>query len=392
MPPERPLDPGLVGRNIAAARKRASLTQGQVAETVGVSRATLVAIESGQRAPSSAVLAAIAETLNTRLRDLVSLPPTDEEALVRFRGAVRSDAPLRAAVDATIDFGRYLLLLEERIGKKSIRRPAPPMPLEGITELNDAAEQLALSERARLNLADGPIPRLRSVLEKSVGLLVFAIPELAATKAAGLFTYANDVPLVGINPAQRDSRRARWTLAHEYAHFLTNRYDAEVTYFDGGRTTRDPYEVFADRFAAYFLMPTSGVTRRLFEMAGDKKSISVAHILSLAADYEVSFQAMCERLEELERIPRDTYAAVMARGLKPLEAERRLGIQRDDEPFAPYPHRFIYLISVLQRDGAISEGDAAAFLRTDRLAAREILQNFGGPMDGWLDEPLVGPR
>jgi Zn-dependent peptidase ImmA (M78 family)/DNA-binding XRE family transcriptional regulator len=393
MQPETPsLDPGLVGRNLVGARKRASLTQSQVAERVGISRATLVAIENGQRPPNGAVLVAIADALGVRVRDLVSLPPTDEEALVRFRGIVRTDDALRAAVDAIVDFGRYVVLIEGKAAKKPARRSVPTVTLDPDSDVNDAAEQLALAERARLNLGDGPIPRLRTVLEQSVGMFVFTIAELAKTKIAGLFTFANDIPLVGLNPAQRDARRACWTLAHEYAHFLTNRFDAEVTYPEGSRRSRDAYEVFADRFAAFFLMPTSGLTRRLLEVAGDKRNISVANILSLAAEFEVSFRAMCERLAELDRIPRDTYEYVMARGLRPMEAERQLGIKRDEEPFAPYPQRYLYLLSMLYRDGEISEGDAAAFLRTDRLNAREILESFGEPSDGWLDEPLVQLR
>lgn len=393
MPPEAsPLDPGLVGRNIVSSRKRLNLTQSQVAERAGISRATLVGIENGQRPANPAMIARLAEALGNRLRDLVSLPPTDEEALVRFRGAVRNDDAISDAVDAIFDFGRYVVLIETKAGKKHIRRNLPPLILDATADIDDAAEQLALGERARLNLGDGPIARLRSVLEESVGLFVFTIPELAKSKVAGLFTYANGVPLVGLNSAQHDARRARWTLAHEYAHFLTNRFAAEITYSEKQRRGRDSYELFADRFAAYFLMPTSSVARRLHDVAGDKRSVSVADILALAAEFEVSFQAMCERLAELDRIPKDTYAYVIARGLRPHDAERQLGIVRGEEPFAPYPRRYLYLLSMLFRDGDISEGDVAAYLRTDRLHARDILAEFGGSADRWLDEPLAQLR
>lgn len=59
------LDPGLVGRNLAGARKRASLTQSELAERVGISRATLIAVKNGQRLPNQTVLVAIADTHST---------------------------------------------------------------------------------------------------------------------------------------------------------------------------------------------------------------------------------------------------------------------------------------------------------------------------------------
>jgi Zn-dependent peptidase ImmA (M78 family)/DNA-binding XRE family transcriptional regulator len=387
------LNPGVLGPNIAAARRRASLNQSQLAERIGISRPILVAIENGHRAPSAEILDAIASTLGVRSRDLVTLPATDESALVRFRGAAKADSTVKAAVEASIDLGRYVLLLEERMGRRHLRRSMPPLSLDGVEDLDQTAEHLALSERARLHLGDGPLLRLRTLMEQSAGIDVFALPELSATKVAGLFTFANDVPLVGVNVAQNDSRRLRWTLAHEYAHFLTNRYDAELTYYSASRRSRDPYEVFADKFAAHFLMPATGLSRSFVELRQESNSVSVGQILMLAAQFDVSFQAMCERLEELGRIPRDTYASVMGRGLHPIEAERKLGIIRNDEPFAPYPQRYVYMISVLHRSGRISEGDAATFLRTDRLSARGILQEFdGGPGTDMLDEPLAGKR
>jgi Zn-dependent peptidase ImmA (M78 family)/transcriptional regulator with XRE-family HTH domain len=387
------LNPSVLGPNIAAARRRATLNQAQLSAKIGMSRPTLVAIETGQRLPSAETLAAIAKALAVRIRDLVMLPVTDESALVRFRGAAKADTTVKAAVEASIDLGRYTLLLEESMGQRHVRRSMPPLALDNVEDLDQAAEHLALSERGRLQLGDGPLLRLRTLLEQTVGIDVFALPELSATKVAGLFTFANDRPLVGVNAAQNDSRRIRWTLAHEYAHFLTNRYDAEVTYFTGGRRSRDPYEVFADKFAAYFLMPSTGLSRAFAELRQDSNSVSVGHILMLAAQFEVSFQAMCERLEEMDRIPRDTYASIMARGLRPIEAERKLGIVRNEETFAPYPQRYLYMISVLHRSGRISEGDAVTFLRTDRLSARGLLADFdGGPGTEMIDEPLAGKR
>jgi len=290
-----------------------------------------------------------------------------------------------SAVNALVDFGRYYRLLEQRSGKKFRSRSVPPIAIEELSDKEHAATDLALAERARLNLGDGPLLDVRAVLEQDAGVLVFGLRSLEA-KVAGLFTYSLDLPLVGFNLVESDVRRQRWTLAHEYAHFLTNRYDAEITY--EGRKSRDAHEVFADRFATHFLMPASGVSRRLSEIIGGGERATVAHVLLLADQFRVSFQAMCERLEDMGRIPKNTYDHVMSRGFRPIEAERSLGIERRNEHLDAYPVRYTYLLSVLWREGLISEGDVATYLQTDRLSSREVLDAFEADTSFPIDVPL----
>lgn len=383
------LDPGRLGQNIAAARRRApeTLTQKQLADRVGISRPTLVAIENGQRVPAPQVLSAIADVLRLRVRDLITLPVADEAALVRFRNPLRGDETAVTAVDALTDFARRFAMLEEKVGRRRIRT-IPPIALDDVRDIEHAAEDIAIAERARFNLGDGPLLDLRSVLENDVGMLIFGLPELGTTKIAGLFTFALDLAMVGFNQRQDDARRQRWTLAHEYAHHLTNRFEAEVTYASGDRRLRDRHEVFAEAFAANYLMPASGVSRRFSEMLGGAKSATVAHVVMLANQFRVSFQAMCQRLQQLNRIPKNTYDHVMANGFRPIEAERSLGIERKNERLEPYPVRYIYLLSVLHRRGELSEGDVAAYLRTDRLTARELLEAVEGDPQYPIDAPL----
>jgi Zn-dependent peptidase ImmA (M78 family)/transcriptional regulator with XRE-family HTH domain len=381
------LDPGLVGANIAAARRRLSLNQIELAGKARISRPTLVAIENGMRAPAPGTLAAIADALDVRIRDLVTLPTADEAALVRFRNPLRSDESATDAVNALVDFARRYAALEGRVEKRRVRA-IPPLALDDVRDVEHAAEDVAAAERARFNLGDGPLLDLRSVLEQDVGMLVFGLDQLGRTKIAGIFTFALEIPVVGFNARQKDPRRQRWTLAHEYAHYLTNRYDAEITYEATDRRGRDRHEVFAEGFAANYLMPAGGVTRRFSEIVGGAESATVAHIVLLANQFRVSFQAMCERLEQLGRIPKHAFAHIMGRGFRPIEAERSLGIERKNERLEAYPVRYIYLLSVLHRRGDLSEGDVAAYLQTDRLSARELLESVEADPSYPVDAPL----
>lgn len=55
------------------ARKIVSLTQAQLAETVGVSRQTIISIERGDYAPSVYLALRIARTLNSTVESLFPL-------------------------------------------------------------------------------------------------------------------------------------------------------------------------------------------------------------------------------------------------------------------------------------------------------------------------------
>ncbi|MDE2480808.1 MAG: ImmA/IrrE family metallo-endopeptidase [bacterium] len=385
------LNPSLIGQNIAAARRSCNLNQADLARAIGVSRPTLIAIESGQRTPSPIVLAAIAAELRVNVRDLAVLPPPDVQSAVRFRDPLRNNEPAEPAYRALVAFGRTYRFLEEKANIRFRPRSVPPVLVDEVEDVDLAAETLAASERARLSLGDGPIVDLRGVLEQDAGILVFALPQLAETKGIlGLFVFSNELPLVGFNPRQPDYRRQQWTLAHEYAHFLTNRFDLEITSEVDARKSRRKHEQFAEAFAANFLLPTSGVSRRVAELLSGAKSATVAQILLLADQFRVSFQAMCKRLESLGRIPKGTYEYVIDRGFRPIEAERSLGIERRTEALEPYPVRFIYMLASLRRSGSISEGDVVNFLQTDRLTARSILDAFEIGSAFPLDAPLEG--
>lgn len=387
MPSDLAIDPALLGANIAHARKKANKTQETLAKALGMSRPILIAIETGQRRPSELQLHAIAEQLECPVRDLLNLGPADPAIAVRFR-ALRGAGPSQEALDALEDFGRRYVRLEEIAKDRIVRREPPSFSLARASNVERAAEELAATERLRLGLGDGPLPDLRVIFEEDAGLRIFGLDELRRTKISGLFVYSQEYgPLVGFNAAH-DPRRVRWTLCHEYAHYLTERFEPEVT-IDSSESPgrRDRREVFADAFATRFLMPATGLSRRFSEMLSDAGGeVKVAHLLMLAQFFEVSFQAVTQRLEEIGRVTRGTYAMLRDRGFKPREAEGILGLERR-APLERMPFRYVFLLATLYARGAVSEGDVAAYLRTDRLSAREILQRVPEAGDGDRAEP-----
>jgi Zn-dependent peptidase ImmA (M78 family)/DNA-binding XRE family transcriptional regulator len=369
------VDPTVLGANIAHARKRRQLTQAELAKLLAVSRPIVIAIEAGQRLPSDDEILRISEALEIGVHDLLSLNAPDVTLGVRFR-SLKLDERAKRAIEVLEDYGRRYVALEQRANDRIARREPPVYPLKSVDNVERAADELAATERLRLGLGDGPLPDLRTVLEEDLGLRIFGLDELRKTRISGVFAYTKEYgALIGFNTAH-DARRTRWTLCHELAHYLTERFDAEVTAVDAPPTRQEKREVFAEAFAARFLMPGTGLTRRFSEMVRDANGqFKVAHLLLLAHFFEVSVEGLTERLEELGCVTRGTYAMLVSRGLKTREAENILGIERR-APVDRLPSRYIFLVTTLYAKGDISEGDAANYLNTDRLHARQILQSI----------------
>ena len=157
-----------------------------------------------------------------------------------------------------------------------------------------------------------------------MGIRVFSI-ELPS-RVAGIFSYTEELGgCIAVNARHPEERR-RWSMAHEYGHFLTRRFQSEVSIL--GMYSRVPAaERFADAFACSMLMPSVGLKRRFNELsrAADGK-VTVADISRLAHYYFVSVEAMMLRLEEFRLLPGGTWERLRDRGFKVREAQAQLGL------------------------------------------------------------------
>ena len=56
--------------NVAAVRKAAKINQSELADAIGVTRQTIIAIEKGNYTPSIVLVLKLSKTLNTRIEEL----------------------------------------------------------------------------------------------------------------------------------------------------------------------------------------------------------------------------------------------------------------------------------------------------------------------------------
>jgi len=375
------LDLRQLGERLKDARKARGLTQEAVAKSIGILRTTLVAIEKGDRRITPGELIAMAKMYGRPIGEFVSRRTNKEPFVPQFRLPPDmqnlTEAELLAGALELEGLARDYVELEE-INAAIMRPTFPPMytlEVPGATP-EQRGEEVAAEERTRLGLGDGPIADLRALLEEAVGLRVFYLN--LPSKVGGMFACNDELgACIAINRGHPPAR-ATWSLAHEYGHFLTTRYIADVS-FTHDHWGKMAAERFADSFAKNFLMPRMGVSRRLSDsmQALGKERPTIGAVLSLAHLFHVSAQAMFLRLEELKRIPSGTWNTLREkRGLKPEQARSALGLAGESrQSMLPIRYRQLAL-SAYDSKEKLTEGQLARKLRSDRVSARLELESL----------------
>lgn len=377
-----PIDGHLLGERLKNARKVRGLTQEAAASSLGILRTTLVAIEKGERRVKPGELIELAKLYGQPVSQLVSIRTNKAPFLPQFRLPSNqqnlTEAELLAAASELEGLAKDYVELEEI--NAAMMRPTFPSPytleVPGATP-EQRGEEVAVEERTRLGLGDGPIADLRSLLEEAVGVRIFYL-NLPA-KVGGLFACNEELgACIAIN-RNHPPARGNWSLAHEYGHFLTTRFVADVS-FTHDHWGKSVPERFADAFAKNFLMPRTGVMRRLSDAvkATGKERPTIGVVLSLAHLYQVSVQAMFLRLEELKRIPAGTWDTLREkRGFKPEQARSALGLSHEPkQPMLPLRYRQL-ACNAYEREGhGLTEGQLARKLRMDRISARIELESI----------------
>jgi len=311
-----------------------------------------------------------------RLSELVR----EKAPLEGFQGQFRLPADVsgveREELERAVAFlqalaGHYLSL--ERLLDSPLRAsPAPHYTYE-TRRLEQDAEGIADAERRRLGIGSGPMLKLRELLEREAGLRVFHLP--LPSVIAGLYALSEEAgPCIAIN-SKHASVRQRWSLAHEYGHFLTRSERPEVTRVAGYQRVPEQ-ERFAERFAAAFLMPDSGLERRVRELETGERRLTVADLLLIADEYEVSLQALVLRLEGVHVLPVATWDALKHSGANIRAASQMLGIRQASADTVTFPRRFAFLALEAYDRELLTERELADLLGQDRLSVRSIVDRM----------------
>lgn len=371
------IDPIILGQRLSEARKVCGITQQAAAQQLGISRPTFIAIEKGTRLAKPDELIKLAALYGRHLHELVrfseqstSIEPHLRAAL-GHAGSQGKNEVLDQAIAELQRFVEDYRQLEQLVGAKPFDDYPAQVRVLPNSDPKAFAEEVAIDERTRFHLGDQPVLNLRQVLEGGAGLRIFygAIP----STIAGLYSFVPDLGFCILINRKHPPERRRWTMAHEYMHFLVERYKPGVDYLSGERKPASEHR--ADAFAASFLMPKTSIRRHFTEIASSTGDFQVADLCRLSTIYFVSVPAMTLRLESLGLISKGTWTLLEKQQFKPEAAKKRLGLhQPQDKQEAPYPERYKFLAVQAFCQAAISEGQLARFLRCDRVSAREMVE------------------
>jgi Zn-dependent peptidase ImmA (M78 family)/DNA-binding XRE family transcriptional regulator len=374
MPQPDTLDPRILGQRISEARKARGKTQEEVADFLGCSRPTYIAIEKGDRLARSEEIVKLASFLGRKVHELVR--PT--EPVVDLQPHLRAVAEKMEGVDedglhAAID--EFQRLAEdyrdlEKLMNAPLRFNYPPeVALTPRIDAAELAESVAQQERQRLGLGDQPVIYLRDTLEWDVGLRIFSwdLP----LPIAGMYACTADLGCCILVNRKHPPERRRVSILHEYGHLIVDRYKPGIDSLTmPGRKPAN--ERFAESFALNFLMPTSSVRQRFHDIVTTTGDFRVAELRWLSHFYYVSVEAMALRLEQLGLIQKGSAQFLKESKFSPREAAELLGLQPQTVHDFPFPGRYKYLAVAAYERGEIGDSDLAHYLRCDIVTAREI--------------------
>jgi Zn-dependent peptidase ImmA (M78 family)/DNA-binding XRE family transcriptional regulator len=384
-----------LGKDLRSARIQKGMTQEEAAKLIGAARTTLVAIEGGSRRLKAEELIKLAHGYGRQVGDFVRARPRIEPfsvQLAQFRGPWNLTDVDRSRIEPAIqsleELCRDCLELEE-ITDSPLHLQYPEEYAIGRLSIVEAAENVALDERRRLGLGDGPLSLLRDILEQDVALRVFYM-ELPH-RFSEIYVFGEQVGgCISVNRLHPEERR-RWSLAHAYGHFLAHRRKPDILVEDGYQR-RPASEQFADSFASFFLLPTSGVARRFNDAKRARGKVALADLFALAHYYGVAVEAFMRQLEGLHLLPTGFWDAARARGIKVRDVQDKLGLGsipcRDDL----LPMRYQLLAVQALDEQLITEGQFAAFMRAPRLDARSLAASLRqkGDRDGVTGTAAAG--
>lgn len=365
-----------LGLRLRAARSNANLTQEAAAAAIGVSRTTLVAIEKGSRAAKPDELIALATLYDVSVGKMLKQQAIHVDLSAKFR-RVEEEGESPEAIECIRLLSKLATgaqELEQATG--SVLRIDYPAPIRiAQSGYLQQAEDVAGLFRQRLGIHAGKVGDLFSTLELDMGVRIFA--RSLPSSISGLYAFDPSVGACILINANHPRRRRLQTLTHECAHFVTDRSEADIL-DEGASVSLSVEERFARRFGYAFLMPSSVVRSRFDAVIAGSTSFDLRSLVLLAHQFDVTTEAMCRRLEELELLAVGTWETLKDAGYS-MRLERE--VLGDVEPATRPPlvaPRLAYLAARALNDETLSEGQICEMLAIDRSQLTGVVSAFSG--------------
>lgn len=298
----------IIGRNLKKARELTGLSQEELAEKLGISRATLSAIENGHVAIDSYKLLLAARILGRPVTDLF------EEEEAAFALLYRAAAEASATSDVRSLFERFCKAyreVEEILGLEDSLLPPPEysyLPAVHSKPFHFAT-QVAYSERERMGLGQlDPIENIFKLFDEQ-GVRIFRY-RLEQEDVFGFSAYSPQYGLCIFINETNTLERQIFSLAHEYGHLLMHRSFYKNPEPFAGLDKEHELEKMANIFAANFLVPDVGLRDVFLKNVGEK-AVGLEDLVFLKHYFRVSAEMMLLRLRDLRLVSENEHKQLL---------------------------------------------------------------------------------
>ena len=382
-----------VGERLRVAREAARLKQADAAAALDISRGPPLSPSSkGKDGFRIGELQQLAKFYGTSVNALLRKEAIQVDLTPQFRKLrVRFDDAVEQAAQLLSDLAKSEVELENLLGVRRIRNYPPERPiLPG--DVRAQAEQDALDLRQRLGLGLAPVRDIVTLLEMDLGVRVYV--RRFDGRISGLFAYDDALGACVLLNANHPRYRRTQTAAHELAHLVSTRGQAEI--LEGISAANSREERYAVAFAQAFLMPARAAMEKFREVSAGSTKLTRRHVIVLAHAFGVSREAMVRRLEDLSLTKQGTWDWFQAEGGEFTDEQARqvLGdLPGPDADKADADHPTTLRLGLLAgeawRRGLQTEGQLARMLHMDRVELRRMFDGLEIEGSRAADEALL---
>lgn len=355
--------------SVRAFREQAGFSQQQLGESIGVTRQTVAAWETGDREPSLANLSKIAKVFGISVDRL--LLDADQQEKEEISLLFRADRP------ASLTPALRQLLTQKAINYASLEQlldelPALPeqRPLKGYDDY--LVEEVAQDIRSWLGASDfTPLGDVFLLLEsKGLKIIVHPLPQ----DVSGFSAYTNELGAVIFIHSEHPTERQFHTALHELAHLIFHRQDYKNPSVPLGKTAKkDPREKAADHLAGAVMLSEPILRKELH--AYRNRWIPEPLLADLKRRYSVSMRSVLYRAAQLEIISKTQMGQQIG------TLNKKYG-RHDEEPKLDKPARLTRLERLTFR--ALLEQEITVSRASEIL--ERSLSNIRDDLKKWMEE------
>ncbi len=235
-----------------------------------------------------------------------------------------------------------------------------------VRSLNEC-KKLADDYIEALGLGARPAKVLKQVLEDDYGLKIFEINSGDAAFSGATISYQNNF-MIALN-AQEKIWRRNFSLAHELYHVITWNKQSTIS--------MEENEKFAEMFASCLLLPTAIIKEEINHLR-QKSAITTIDLIDLAIEFDVSFEALINKLNNMKIISSSTRNSLMS-GCKTsaLKRNRYDEYEKKSQKVAEFSSRYARLAAKCYIEGKISSGKLCELVGISRHQVSQYIASIG---------------